>query len=192
LRMRAAGLAVRGPTPMERLRPDGRLLQWRLLVPDGGSWGTPLPFFIQWDLRDADRLSWEKPGRHENTAQRIQSIDLVVQDLPQWVDVYQRQLGLEFLGGDRVAELGAARARFRCGETDLHLLAPDGPGPVATAIQAGARGPWQMTIAVSNIDRAARLLAEHGLDTLPAPGSPGGLLIPPELALNARIVLVGG
>ncbi len=45
---------------IERLRPDGRLLSWRLLVPGGVPWLRPWPFLIQWDVPDDERLAWER------------------------------------------------------------------------------------------------------------------------------------
>jgi catechol 2,3-dioxygenase-like lactoylglutathione lyase family enzyme len=190
LRFREAGFAVAGPTPMERLRPDGRLLRWRLLVPRGGSWGRPLPFFIQWDIPDDERLSWEQPGRHANGAGSLVALALTVGDLERWTDVYARQMGLEPAQRDTVAELGATRVRFRVGHTSLDLLAPDGPGPVADAVNDGHEQPWQTSVAVRDLKAAARDLAQRGVELLPAPGTPAGLLIPPADALGARIVLV--
>src|SRR5437764_1410343 len=56
------------PFAMQRLRPDGHLLTWRLLIPGGVSWRRPWPFLIQWDAPDEQRLSWEMPGIHPNGA----------------------------------------------------------------------------------------------------------------------------
>src|SRR5215469_7799971 len=67
-RFERTGLEAEGPFAMQRLRPDGRQLSWRLLVPGGTSWRQPWPFLIQWDASDAERLTWERPGVHPNGA----------------------------------------------------------------------------------------------------------------------------
>lgn len=189
VRLRANGLAVRGPTPMERMRPDGRLLRWRLLVPAGGSWGTPLPFFIQWDVPDAERLTWERPGTHGNGARSIASLAITVSDLDRWADVYERQLELEPLGRDRLEALGARRAHFRCGQTQLDILAPDGAGPVADAVAAGHEAPWQLTIRIAGTPAARQFLSARGINLRQPSGESSDIPIPPEQALNARLLL---
>jgi hypothetical protein len=186
-RLRQAGFLVDGPTPMERLRPDGRLLRWRLLVPRGGSWGTPLPFIIQWDNPDEQRLEWERPGAHANGCQAVAALAITVSDLGYWADIYSAKLGLELLASDRVAALNADRASFRIGTTQIDLLSAL-PGGIA---DAGANGeqPWQVALECGDVTAASRLLRGNGVEPEPAPGTEGGLLIPPASAMGARLVL---
>ena len=189
-RLRRAGFDGCEPFPMERLRPDGRLLQWRLLVPGGATWGTPWPFFIQWEIPDEERLRWEAPGEHPNGATAIAALAITVRDLERGRELLGHHLGLRPAGEQTVAELGARRASFTVGSARLDLLSPAGPGPIARQIDAGIEQPWQLAIAVRDLDAARRLLSDRGVALLPAPGAPNGLLIPPEQAMGARLVLV--
>jgi catechol 2,3-dioxygenase-like lactoylglutathione lyase family enzyme len=189
-RFRAAGFDVIGPAAMQRRRPDGHILHWRLLVPEGGSWGTPLPFFIQWDTADDERLSWEQPGSHANGATGVAALAITVRDLDAAIDVYERQLGLRLVARDSIAGLGAHRARFAIGQTMLDLLAPAGAGVIGDTVDQGIERPWQVTLSVSDLAASRQVLASHGVRLLPAPGNPAGLLIDPDDAIGARIVLL--
>jgi catechol 2,3-dioxygenase-like lactoylglutathione lyase family enzyme len=189
-RFERSGLSVIGPAPMERQRPDGRRLQWRLGVPEGGSWGTPLPFFIQWDIPDAERLAWEPPGRHPNGAQAVAAIAILVESLEPWLSVYGEQIGLALLDRGPVDDLRADRARFRIGQTTIELLAPSGAGAIADALAVQGAQPWQLTLAVRDLGAAAGALAQRGVELLRAPGAPAGLLIPPRDAIGTRLLLL--
>jgi len=46
-RLREAGLAANGPTPGSRVRPDGRVLNWKTLNLENNHSGV-LPFLIEW------------------------------------------------------------------------------------------------------------------------------------------------
>jgi hypothetical protein len=43
-----AGVVCQGPIQLERQRPDGEVLRWRLLFPDFSIFGRALPIFIDW------------------------------------------------------------------------------------------------------------------------------------------------
>ena len=146
----------------------------------------------QWDIPDAERLSWERAGVHQNGAQSVFALAITVADLDYWVGVYERQLQLPALGRDRVEALGAFCARFRCGDTRLDLLAPAGAGPVADAVAAGNEAPWQLTIRVADVAKAEQFLSARGIDPRPGLEGTADILLPPEQTLNARLLLTGG
>ncbi len=100
-RLRAAGIAVDGPTAMSRRRPDGSLLAWRLLVPGTPGWRHTMPFLIEWDGSGVAR-----PGvRHPNGARSIARLVVAASDVDATALQYERGLGL---GGDRAYDLGRA------------------------------------------------------------------------------------
>jgi catechol 2,3-dioxygenase-like lactoylglutathione lyase family enzyme len=128
-RLARGGLAVSGPFAMERLRPDGTRLSWRLVIPGDGSYRRPWPFFIQWDQPDADRLARDGGGAHPNGALGVRSLTVGVRDLEAARHLYADVLGLEPTG---VRGFRAGPARI-----DLEQRALD--GPAAIVLDAPAR-----------------------------------------------------
>jgi hypothetical protein len=88
-----SGIAVDGPFRMQRRRPDGTLLSWRLLVPGGNQYFKPWPFFIRWDQPDVERLAREPRGTHPNGAVGVASLEVAVQDLARFAE-WTKLLGL--------------------------------------------------------------------------------------------------
>jgi catechol 2,3-dioxygenase-like lactoylglutathione lyase family enzyme len=189
-RLQRTSLAAEGPFAMERLRPDGRRLSWRLLVPESVPWRRPWPFLIQWDAPDAERLSWEAPGNHPNGAAGAVGISLVVRDLEHAVDLYQRQLGLTLDHQDEAPHLGARRARFRLGAFTIDLLAPVGAGPIQQTVEAVGEGPFELTLACKNLDQARAALAQADLSAEPSQDGTEGVLLPLRETPGARLRLI--
>jgi catechol 2,3-dioxygenase-like lactoylglutathione lyase family enzyme len=187
-----AGLVVDGPFAMQRMRPDGRLLSWRLLVPGGVPWRQLWPFLIQWDAPDDQRLSWERPGAHAIGATSIVGIALAAQDLAHAIDLYQRQLGLELRRQDEAPHLTARRARFQVGTFAIAILAPNGAGPTQRALEDAGEGLFAVTIAVRNLEQARAHLAQAGIGMEAVAGNPAAILIAPDAALGARVILTAG
>lgn len=98
---------------MQRVRPDGVALSWRLCGLETTLADPSLPFFIQWDV-EADDLPGSLPEGHPN-----QNIELA------WVEVAA--------GEDAIrARVGAEGPDIRCVEAGTGLVAiglstPDGP-----------------------------------------------------------------
>lgn len=189
-RFRNAGLQAQGPFGMQRLRPDGRLLSWRLLVPGGVPWRRPWPFFIHWGVPDEQRLAWEKPGVHANGVVNWTGISLGVHDLESAIDLYQRQIGLALSHRDDVPALAARRATFRVGPASIELLAPVGEGPMQHMLATVGEGPYALRLAVGDINQARAFFAQRGLPLTPAPGDRSALSLGPEQAVGARLVLM--
>ena len=194
-RLAAAGLDAVGPFAMQRQRPDGSVLSWRLLVPGGDQYRQPWPFLIQWDQPDDERLAGDLVGQHPNGASAVREVAVAVADLERGVDLYGRQLGLSLAERAAAPELAAERAVFAVGEAGrfrISLLTPTGPGPVAEALRAMGQGPFQAVLAVDDVEAARRSLRERGAPTTDAPGVPGGLLLDPRAAVGARLILAAG
>jgi catechol 2,3-dioxygenase-like lactoylglutathione lyase family enzyme len=190
-RFRETELLVGAPSPMQRLRPDGRLLSWRLLTPDGLPWRQPWPFLIQWDAPDEQRLSWEGPYTHPNGAIEWIGATLAVHDLESATDLYQHPLGLELKESTEVPHLAAQRATFQLGSSTIDLLTPTGEGPIQQALSDLGEGLLEVTFAVKDLDQTRLFLHQSGIDFEPEAAGPRTLLISPQHALGARLILTG-
>ena len=183
------GLEVVGPFAMERLRPDGTRISWRLLVPGGDQYRRPWPFFIQWDEPDGERLKREEPGTHPNGAVAVQEVAIVVEDIDRGVDLYSRQLGLPLTRRDEKPDLAATSALYGLGAFRILLLAPRGAGPVRETLENLGEGLLYSVLAVSDLGRSRRWLEERGASVRPAPGVPEGLLLDLDRTVGARLIL---
>lgn len=189
-RFRRTGLQAQGPFGMQRLRPDGRLLSWSLLVPSSVSWRRPWPFFIHWGVPDEQRLAWEQPGVHTNGVVRWTGISVGVRDLESAIDLYQRQIGLALVQRHDVPALAARRATFRIGPASIELLAPLCEGPVQQMLATVGEGPFEVRLAVRDLNQTRAFFTQRDLPFTPAPADPTALSLGPDQAVGARLVLM--
>ncbi|MFT5416828.1 MAG: catechol 2,3-dioxygenase-like lactoylglutathione lyase family enzyme [Gammaproteobacteria bacterium] len=132
--LKAIGQAAEGPFAMDRERPDGRRLAWRLVIPGGSPWRKPWPFLIEWETPDAERIAWDSPGRHPNGAIGVAGVELLVDDIAAARQLYESAFGLG------ASNIGAAHVDYAIGSFLLQLhtatsqdavgeLTSVGPGP---------------------------------------------------------------
>jgi catechol 2,3-dioxygenase-like lactoylglutathione lyase family enzyme len=164
------------PVPMERVRPDGFRLEWRLLIPGGSAWRRPWPFLIQWHTPDRERLARDGPGHHPNGANGVAGVTLVARSVSGILPLYVQDLGLT------VEVDGAAETHFRLGSFQIDLLAP-ASGPAAEALDREGEGLYEVELRVSDLSKA---VDATGVNV----DSTGRLVIPPARACGARLVLV--
>jgi catechol 2,3-dioxygenase-like lactoylglutathione lyase family enzyme len=188
-RFRRTELSAQGPFAMQRMRPDGRLLSWSLLVPGNVPWRRRWPFFIQWGVPDEQRLAWEKPGVHANGVMRWAGISVGVNDLESAIDLYQRQIGLALEQTNDVRALAARRAVFRVGSASIELLAPVGEGPVQHLLATVGEGPFEVQLAVGEMNQTRAFFTQRGLSFTSAPTDLSALLLWPDQTVGVRLVL---
>jgi Glyoxalase-like domain len=122
------GYAEVPPFGMQRARPDGHVLSWRLLVPGQHTWGRPWPFLIQWETPDAQRLEWDGVGEHANGVTGVAGLTVAARDLDGLNRLYSDQLGLRPVRGrvelpdGRTIEVTQSEDE---GLVDLHLRTRD-------------------------------------------------------------------
>ena len=182
-RAREAGVEMVGPFEMRRARPDGRTLTWRLTVPVDVPWRRRWPFIIQWDDPDEERLAVEGVGAHENGACAVVGVSVAVGDLEEATDLYSVLFGSGPRRTDEVPQLAASRAGFEVRGFGIDLLAPTGEGPVREALRRDGEGPFEARLAVEDLEAVRALVPGAEEDE-------GGLKIPADRALGARITLV--
>lgn len=188
-RLSAAGIPV-NEFSIQRVRPDGLTTKNRVTAPTAASIRHLCPSFIEWLQVDPERLSRDRQGVHANGAQEIVAISIVVNNLEAARAAYAQVLELPTSRKQSVSDIGADRIRCKAGSLTINLLAATGPGLVQSALAAIGEGLFEVHIRVKDIAQARIKLADLGVEPTPAPGAPGGYLLPEGLTIGARLVLV--
>jgi catechol 2,3-dioxygenase-like lactoylglutathione lyase family enzyme len=150
-----------GPFSMERVRPDGQRLSWRLFVPGGTAWRRPWPFFIDWDTPTEERLAMDGSPHHPNGASSVAGIGVVLREVPPALQLFVRDLGLT-IEHESMEEpsVGAWRTRLRLNDFYIDLLQPSGAGLALNALQREGEGLFQIDLNVPDLRRATAQLDE--------------------------------
>ena len=179
------------PRAMQRTRPGGRTLSWRVYSPGENSWGRPWPFLIQWDAPDAQRLQWDMPGEHANGAIAWTRVAVAVKDLPAAVAIYHNQLGLQIVKEDVYSVQAARRVTFSLGEDTIDLLTPNGAGSLEQTLTTSGEGPFALSFKVRDLQQTRTFFEEQEIAfTYENPGT-GKIILDPGETLGVRIFFVG-
>jgi len=153
-------------------------------------------FFLDYDEAQVQQLFVDVPALaprpHPNTAERIDTLWLVVADLDAAIDFYTG-LGLEVVArNEKIDYLGGRGARVRYHNATLALLQPDGPGPVADFAADRGAGILGVSLAVQDLVAAHRLVEGNTGLTLPTFRYHGRdrFLIPASLTHGVLIEMV--
>jgi catechol 2,3-dioxygenase-like lactoylglutathione lyase family enzyme len=125
-------------------------------------------FFLDYDEAEVQRMFADfpvlAPRPHPNTAEKIETLWLVVADLDAAIDFYEG-LGLEVrFKNKKVHFLGGRGAEVRYGNQTVTLLVPDGPGLVADFAAQRGEGILGVSVEVRNLQTALGLVnANTGL-----------------------------
>ncbi|MGI8587465.1 MAG: VOC family protein [Chloroflexia bacterium] len=137
------GLALEGPLPGGRRRPDGQEVAWSLGIP-----ATPdLPFLCA-DLTPRElRVPCGAARKHANGAVGVAGVSVVVRDLDASVERYRALLGREPKPGTAASSPGARIAVFALDGPSITLAEPDASDK-ALRKQLGTRGegPYEVTL----------------------------------------------
>jgi len=119
-------------------------------------------FFLDYDEAEVNQMFVDFPSLaprpHANTAQKIDTLWLVVSDLDAAIDFYE-SLGLEVrFKNKKIHYLGGRGAEVRYHNNTLALLQPDGPGLVADFVAERGEGIMGASIKVGNLATALSLV----------------------------------
>jgi len=160
------------------------------LAPDNSN------FFLQYDDAQVHQLFVDFPALaprpHPNTAEKIDTLWLVVSDLDAAIAFYTG-LGLEVVArNEKIDYLGGRGARVRYHNATLALLVPDGPGLVADFAADRGEGILGVSLAIQDLLAAHRLVEENTTLTLPTFRYRGRdrFLIPASLTRGVLIEMV--
>jgi catechol 2,3-dioxygenase-like lactoylglutathione lyase family enzyme len=160
------------------------------LAPDNSN------FFIDYDEAQVHQLFVDfptlAPRPHPNTAERIDTLWLVVSDLDAAIGFYTG-LGLEVVArNEKIDYLGGRGARVRYHNATLALLQPYGPGLVADFAADRGEGVLGVSLTVQDLLAAHRLVEGNTGLTLPTFRYRGRdrFLIPASLTHGVLIEMV--
>lgn len=181
---------VIGPLPMERSRPDGRALQWKLCLPGGASFQRlAWPFFVEWITPDSERLKMDPPALHPNGVEGIAGISIAVADLGRVQRIYEDRLALGPAEETTSLEFPARGVRYRLGDSFVDLLSPTGPGTLAEHLEAFGDGPFQIVLLSQSTEKFRQTVDRSQVHLGTTPDFPQSLLISDVDSFGLRLVV---
>ncbi len=122
-------------------------------------------FFLDYDEAQVQQMFVDFPSTaprpHPNTAQKIDTLWLVVSDLDAAIAFYEG-LGLDVhFKNKKIQYLGGRGAEVRYHNATLALLEPDGPGIVADFAAERGEGILGMSVKVGNLQTARTYVNQH-------------------------------
>lgn len=140
-KLKAEGFEVYGPLPGERVRADGEVIRWSLLFAETTESELPLPFFIQWEKTDEERLrEFKQQGLLINPS--FESVGFVVHDLEQTIAIWDKLFS--FTKGEEYIDtnLNARCRKLMLSGTNLLFCTPMGEGPAERLLSEKGETPF--------------------------------------------------
>ncbi|MDE0602165.1 MAG: VOC family protein [bacterium] len=185
---RSMGIGAEGPFEMDRIRPDGRRLEWRLVVPGGSPWRKPWPYLIDWTTPESDLLAWDPPGDHQCGVTGVAGMDLVTRDLGATLEIYEAALGLRHrMAPPSPGEAGTRSVYLRIGSFRLGLHEPTGDGTAGRELDRRGPGPFRLLLSSPDLSSSASTLSTLNIQFRK---TPQGLDIDQDAAAGARLRIV--
>jgi Glyoxalase-like domain len=138
--LRAAGSDLEPGISGQRIRPDGRLVQWRVALPPALGPSEP-PFLIEHDATAAEWTAADRAARAGEVHPiggpvRLEVLELPVDDLSRTIQRFTRTIGLRF----RPSLAGAGARDASVGEQILRLRPRRGAEPPSPTVILSSRG----------------------------------------------------
>jgi hypothetical protein len=140
-KLKGEGFTVYGPLPGERTRGDGQVIRWSLLFAETPESELSLPFFIQWEKSDEERLQeFDEQGLLRNP--QFKRVGFVVHDLNQTIKTWEKLFA--FIQGEEYidTDLHAQCKTLMVSGTNLLFCSPIGEGPVLKVLEEKGETPF--------------------------------------------------
>jgi hypothetical protein len=150
-KLKEEGFTVYGPLPGERVRADGQVIRWSLLFPENTAANTlSLPFFIQWEKADIERLSNLEEqgliGSHFAGNPKFESVGFVVHNLEQtiatWKKLFDLKQSEEFID----PTINARCRKLELFGTKLLFCTPLGEGLAEKVLKERGESPFLVNL----------------------------------------------
>jgi hypothetical protein len=155
-RLRALDVPAQGPAPLNRTRPDGRLIEWEQVYLGDGSPGATLPFLIQ----DKTPRDWRVRPSSSVAGSELRGVAGVVLGVPECasaIDLFRRVFGWPEPARGESATLGAQLAGFD--GTPVTLANPnEADSWLALRLERFGPAPCAILLASSDLDATSRRL----------------------------------
>lgn len=153
-RLKAEGYTVYGPYPGERVRADGQIIKWSLLFLENEPNELTMPFFIEWEKSDEERLVELKEqglvDTHPLDYLAFESVGFVVHDLEKTLTKWGSLLNLE-LGEAFIDEaLNAKCSKLELLGTSLLFCTPTGEGLAKKVLEEKGETPFLINLEGAN------------------------------------------
>jgi hypothetical protein len=161
-RFRSLGLAVYGPSPLSRRRPDGSLVSWKLLHVGKIGEKLELPFFIEWDEKDDERkqdlINRSVITEHPKGNISLSSVAFAVQDFKGAIEKWSNYLNLKAEEPFVDESLNANGQRLKLDGGDIVFYSPIGDGIVLHALKTRGEKPFLVEFSGSDQEEDFQVL----------------------------------
>jgi catechol 2,3-dioxygenase-like lactoylglutathione lyase family enzyme len=148
------GLALEGPFPGSRVRPDGQRVAWQLGIPQAPA----LPFLCADVTPRALRVPQGEARRHANGVTGVAGLAVAVSDLGRYVEGYRSLLGVEPRPGPALPVPDAQGAHFMLPSAVIALVTPaSGGSPLHNHLAQRGEGPFALWLHARDVARSGRL-----------------------------------
>ncbi|MBS4216259.1 MULTISPECIES: VOC family protein [Neobacillus] len=160
--LKQKGFTVYGPIPGERVRGDGEIIRWSLLFPEYEGAELRLPFFIQWEKSDEERLAeLDQQGLidlHPAGHVRFEGVAFAIHNLDETLSVWKKLLDMPISEEFIDQELNARCGKIALEGTELLFCSPIGEGMVAEVLKEKGETPFLVNLSATNQRRVFEML----------------------------------
>ena len=144
-KLKGKGFTVYGPLPGERVRGDGQVIRWKLLFAETAESELQMPFFIQWEKSDDQRLEeFNQQGLLKNG--HFESVGFVVHDLDATINVWKKLFTFTQSEEYIDSNLNARCKKLLVSGTNLLFCTPVGEGAASKVLYEKGETPFLVNL----------------------------------------------